>query len=130
MVYLTAEAEHPSLINLALTIKLVPQGWKEANVIPIHKKSNRSLCTNYRPISLLNITAKICEKVIFKHLFNYINTNKLITCHQSEFMPGDSTVNQLAYLYHVFSKAINNKKEIRIAFCDQSKAFDKAWHEG
>ena len=42
----------------------------------------------------------------------------------------DSTVNQLAFLYHTFCQAIDNKKEMRIVFCDVSKAFDKVWHEG
>jgi len=118
------------LIQLSLTTQYVPQCWKEANVIPIYKKGNKSLCNNYRPISLLNITAKVCEKVIFKHLFNYIKDNDLITRHQSGFMPGDSTVNQLVYMYNLFAKALNDKKDIQLVFCDQSKAFDKVWHPG
>ena len=118
------------LITLSLHSKRVPQGWKEANVIPVHKKGNKSNCNNYRPISLLNITGKVCERVVFKHLFNYINSNNLITSHQSGFMPGDSTVNQLAYMYNIFAKALNDKKDIRLVFCDQSKAFDKVWHKG
>ena len=55
---------------------------------------------------------------------------KLITDHQSGFRPKDSTVNQLAFLYHTFCQAIDSKKEMRIVFCDVSKAFDKVWHEG
>ena len=43
---------------------------------------------------------------------------------------GDSTVNQLAYLYHVFSQALDEKKDVRIVFCDISKAFDRVWHDG
>ncbi len=29
-----------------------------------------------------------------------------------------------------FSKALNDKKDVRIVFCDQSKAFDRVWHDG
>ena len=50
--------------------------------------------------------------------------------HQSGFTPGDSTVHQLVYLYNTFCKALNDKKDIRIVFCDQSKAFDRVWHQG
>ena len=39
--------------------------WKKANVVPVHKKGNRQLKTNYRPISLLPICGKIFEKIIF-----------------------------------------------------------------
>ena len=32
--------------------------WKRANVVPVHKKDNKSLVKNYRPISLLPIFVK------------------------------------------------------------------------
>ena len=50
--------------------------------------------------------------------------------HQSGFTPGDSSVHQLVYLYNSFCKALNDKKDVRIVFCDQSKAFDRVWHQG
>ncbi len=46
------------------------------------------------------------------------------------FFPGDSTTNQLTYLYTVFAEAIYSGKEIRAVFCDISKAFDRVWHKG
>ena len=49
---------------------------------------------------------------------------------QSGFVPGDSTINQLAYLYNFFCKALDSGKEIRAIFCDISRAFDRVWHEG
>ena len=39
-------------------------------------------------------------------------------------------MHQLAYLYNTFCKALNDKKDARIVFCDQSKAFDRVWHQG
>ena len=32
-----------------------PKIWKSASVIPLHKKDDRDLVTNYRPVSLLSI---------------------------------------------------------------------------
>ena len=49
---------------------------------------------------------------------------------QSGFIPGDSTVNQLTYLYNTFCQALDSGKEVRVVFCDVSKAFDRVWHEG
>ena len=49
---------------------------------------------------------------------------------ETGFTPGDSTVHQLVYLYNTFCKALNDKKDVRIVFCDQSKAFDRVWHQG
>ena len=42
-----------------------PDSWKYANVQPVHKKNNRQITSNYRPISLLPICGKILEKIIF-----------------------------------------------------------------
>ena len=44
--------------------------------------------------------------------------------------PGDSTINQLAFLSNEFSLALDNWKDIRVVFFDISKAFDRVWHEG
>ena len=96
----------------------------------LFKKGDSSKLNNYRPASLLSCTSKILERIIFKTVFNYLRDNNILTSHQSGFQPGDSTVNQLASLYHVFSHALDRKKDVRIVFCDISKAFDRVWHEG
>ena len=63
-------------------------------------------------------------------MFNYFNDNSTITCLQSGFVPGDSTVNQLVDIYNTFCKAIYNGLEVWAVFCDISKAFDRVWHKG
>ena len=118
------------LINLCLNSAQVPQMWKHANVMPLVKKGDASELNNYRPVSLLPCTSKILERIVFKNVYNYLRDNRILSPHQSGFQSGDSTVNQLAYLYHVFSKALDAKKDVRIVFCDVSKAFDRVWHEG
>ena len=52
----------------------------------------------------------------------------MLSSFQSGFIPGDSTVNQLTYLYHTFCEAPDARKEVRAVFCDISKAFDGVWH--
>ena len=118
------------LINLCLDSAQVPQMWKHANVMPLFKKGDASELNNYRPVSLLPCASKILERIVFKNVYNYLRDNHILSPHQSGFQSGDSTVNQLAYLYHVFSKALDAKKDVRIVFCDVSKAFEGVWHEG
>jgi len=118
------------MFNLCLSSCKVPQMWKFANVLPLHKKGDRASINNYRPVSLLSCTSKLLERIIFKNVYNYIRDSSILTPHQSGFQPGDSTTNQLAYLYHMFSQALDSKKDIRIVFCDISKAFDRVWHDG
>ena len=118
------------LFNMSLTKGVFPKQWKVANVTPVHKKDAKSLTNNYRPISLLSIVGKVLEKIVFKRVFNYFRDNFLLSVFQSGFTPGDSTVNQLVNLYHILCEALDKKKEVRIVFCDISKAFDRVWHKG
>ena len=97
---------------------------------PIPKNDNTALPSNYRPISLLSNIDKAFEKCIFKHVYNHLHLNNILTSYQSGFIPGDSTTNQLTFLYNTFSEALDSGKEVRVVFCDISKAFDRVWHKG
>ena len=109
-----------------------PISWKKGNVLPIHKKENRQLKKNYRPISLLPVCGKIFEKLIFDAIYEYFCENQLLTPSQSGFRPGDSTVNQLLSVTHKIYSAFEEfpSRETRAIFLDISKAFDKVWHDG
>jgi hypothetical protein len=70
------------------------------------------------------------EKIIVKHLHNYVLEHHIITEHQSGFQPKDSTVNQLVYIYITIISNLDIGKDIMFIFCDISKAFDRVWHTG
>lgn len=118
------------VFNRSIQAGHFPSPWKEANVTPIHKKDSSSSPTNYRPISLLCQPGKGLERCVHKQLFNYVKENSLITPFQSGFIPGDSTTFQLIHTYHVICEAVDSGKEVRVVFCDISKAFDRVWHRG
>ena len=109
-----------------------PNEWKKTNIAPIHKKDDKQLIQNYRPVSLLLICGKIFEKLMFNSLFEYLENNNLLNPHQSGLRPGHSCVHQLLsvtfYIYKSFDA--NPSLEVRGIFLDMSKAFDRVWHEG
>ena len=116
--------------NYSLSTGKIPLIWKEANGTPIFKKEDSSAVSNYRPISLLSAVGKVLEKVVHKHLLNYVRDHEILTAMQFGFIPGDSTVNHLKDIYNTFCKSLDEGKEVRTVFCDISKAFDRVWHEG
>ena len=59
---------------------------------------------------------KVAEHVAFKHLYNHLHENSIFFPLQSGFISGDSTTNQLTYLYDTFSHALDSGKEIRVVF--------------
>ena len=85
-----------------------PNVWKYTNIQPIHEKRNRETKNKYRPISLLSISGKIIEKIIFDNVYVFLNNKRLISKHQSGFRPGDTTSCQLisitSTIYESFEK--------------------------
>ena len=71
----------------------IPEQWKIAKLIPLHKKGKRNLLANYRPISNLCSITKIYEKLILNYI-NYIEkqeNNDLTGEHQHGFKKNHST---------------------------------------
>ena len=133
IIKLCADGFHQSFtdfINLSFKLATYPSEWKRANVIPLFKKDNRQLKTNHRPVSLLPSLFKICEKIVFLRIYEYLNDINFFYKYQSGFRPGDATVNQLVHLVHQIYQSLDKGNEVRIVFLDISKAFDKVWHVG
>ena len=65
------------------------------------------------------------ERCVYKYIHNYLLANCIITPHQSGFTRGDSAINQLLIITNEFGKVLDEGKEIRVVFCDISKAFDR-----
>ena len=93
-----------------------PQEWKKANVAPVHKKNDKQLVKNYRPISLLPICGKIFERILYNSLFNFLNQNDLIPPAQSGFKSGDSYINHLSSITHEIYHSMDEGYEIREAY--------------
>ena len=120
------------IFEKSLDVGTFPSAWKEANIVPIHKKGCRQNKTNYRPISLLPIFGKIFEKAMFDQIYQHLCENGLLVQQQSGFRPGDSTINQLLSITQNIYKAFEAcpSLETRAVFLDLSKAFDRVWHKG
>ena len=63
-------------------------------------------------------------------MFRFFIKNNLISSNQSGFNPGDSFINQLLSISHKICKSVDDSFDVRGAFLDFSKAFDKVWHKG
>ena len=109
---------------------IFPYEWKKGNIVPIHKKGDKQILKNYRPVLLLPICEKILERLMFNEMFKFFIENELISWNQSDFKPDDSCVNQLVAITHEIYKSSGEVHEVRGVFLDIWKVFDKVWHDG
>ena len=66
------------LFKNLLKFSYYPDIWKKSNIILAHKKNDKQLVNNYRPISLLPIFGKIFEKRIFNEIYVLLKEELLI----------------------------------------------------
>ncbi|KAK2188302.1 hypothetical protein NP493_136g01003 [Ridgeia piscesae] len=60
------------LITNAWEVGSVPQAWKDASIVTIYKKGDRTDCGNYRGIYLLSIAGKIFARIFRNRLSTHI----------------------------------------------------------
>ena len=60
------------IFQIFLETGQVPGDWKNAVVAPVYKKGQKSKASNYRPISLTCIAAKLMEHILVSIPFNKI----------------------------------------------------------
>ena len=89
-----------------------PSQWKKANVVDAFKKNNKQELKNYRPISLLPVSGKIFERLLYDSMFKFFTENNLISQNQSGFKPGDSCTNQLLSITHQIYKSFDDGHEV------------------
>ncbi|GFS13491.1 reverse transcriptase [Elysia marginata] len=119
------------LFNNSWRTGCVPEVWKEAHIIPIHKKGkSKTDPISYRPISLISCVGKLLEKIINKRLMYHLETNGIISPTQSGFRKNKTTEDQLTYFVQNIENAFQEQKSMLSVFFDLSKAFDTVWKEG
>lgn len=118
-----------ALFNNSLSSGQLPSAWKSGIVKPIHKRGSRNLPDHYRPITLLSNVSKVLEKIVNRHLYDHLISNKLLSSFQSGFRKGDSPSYQLFRLTHDLMSAIDDGKSAGGIFFDVRKAFDSVWHK-
>ena len=62
-----------SLFNRSFAEGSLPLEWKQALVVPVFKRGDKSLPTNYRPISLLSIVSKVIERIVYNKLYSFLS---------------------------------------------------------
>ena len=128
---ISAEIISPSLawiFNLCIKTGVYIDDWKKAWVVPIYKSENRKKCENYRLISILPIISKIFERSVFNQLYEFLNSNSLLSKQQFGFRPKNSTLVALIQMFDAWYENMVNGELKGAVFVDIRKAFDSINH--
>jgi exonuclease III len=115
------------LFNDSLTSGTIPKAWKQANVVPLHKKGSKHQANNYRPISLLPVISKVLERCVFNKIIEILIPK--ITQLQHGFLRNRSTVTQLLQVFSNINYILDTGDQTDVVYFDLSKAFDSVPHK-
>ena len=110
-----ADALSPSLcalFNKSLSSGRLSSGFKEANVTPVHKKGDKDVVENYRPISLLSCTGKVLERCVLDNIYPILQ-NKLYYL-QHGFVKGRSCTTQMVEVFHRIGKILDLSGQVDV----------------
>ena len=110
------------LFNDSWRTGIVPEVWKEATILPIHKKGkDKKKATSYRPISLTSCVGKLMERLINNRLTWHLESKGHINPEQAAFRQNRSTEDQVSYLTQAIGDAFQEKKHTLAVWVDLEK---------
>ena len=117
-----------TIINSSIEQGTFPDLMKCALVVPLYKSKAKDEVTNYRPISLLMTLSKIIEKVVYKRIYNYLNTSGQLYESQYGFRSNHLCEQAIGELLGNIVKSQQMGKHTVSIMLDLSKAFDTLQH--
>ena len=85
--------------------------------------------SNYRPIYVLPTISKVVERVVYDHLYFFLQSNMLLSNCQSGLRLRHSTMTTLTKFHNDILSGFNLGKATGSVMLDLSKAFDTVYHK-
>ena len=119
-----------ALCNTCWQLGEVPQGWRNALVIPLLKAGKPAgQIGSYRPVSLTSCIAKVMERLVAERLWFLAETRGWLSDDQAGFRRLRCTEDQVLRLVQGVSDGFQARARTVAALLDYSQAFDKVWRE-
>jgi hypothetical protein len=116
------------VFNKSFESGVLPEEWKEGQILAIFKKGDKKSPSNYRPVSLTSVLCKTMEKLVRGRIVEHMNKFDLFSDRQFGFIGGRSTTLQLLQVLDHWTAILDEGGVIDAVYMDFMKAFDKVPH--
>ena len=116
------------IVNTSIARETVPESWKKAEVLPMHKRSDPSDPANFRPITIVSVICKIIEKIVHMQLTTYLENQCLFSNDQHGFRKNHSTSTALLTMTDEILKGMDDSEITLLGLLDLSRCFDVVDH--
>ena len=118
------------ILNVSWKTGSLPDAWRKAIFIPIHKQGkDSSKVESYRPVSLTSCVSKVFETILLSRMEQLLcdSDSPVEQLHRAQtgFRRCASTEEQLGYLLQEVRDGVNTRDHCAVLFCDMKAAFDK-----
>ena len=111
--------------NECFNLGVFPDCLEIAKVFPLHKSGDKSIPSNFRPISLLPTIAKIFEKLLQRRIISFLVKFNLLSNYPFGFRAKRITVDVVLVLIELWRQKLSDKSVMSVCkFLDVKKTFD------
>jgi len=100
----------------------MPEEWSMAIIQPIYKKGDKLECSNYRAITLLDVTYKVLSGILYNRVTVY--TEEILGEYQCGFRANRSNIDHIFTIRQTQDKAYEYNISLHNLFIDFKQAFD------
>jgi len=111
------------MFNKLITNRSIPDLWKIAKIVPVHKKGPRTEVSNFRPVSNLLTIAKIYELCLLSRI-EKLDQDQLHGMSQHGFRKEHSTATAVVEIVDHISNERDQKNLVGMYSVDLTAAFD------
>ena len=83
------------LFNKIFLSETIPMNFKKSIIIPLFKKGDANLVSNYRGLSLIDSIAKIFNSILLQRIENWLLRKNILTEYQAGFRKQYSTIDNI-----------------------------------
>ena len=116
------------IFRASLATSQLPIQFKSANITPLFKKGDKTVASNYRPVSLTSVPCKIMEGIIRTRIEEYLYKNNLLARQQQGFVKSKSCTTNLLETLDYISFCLDKGIPVDAVLLDFAKAFDTVPH--